>query len=314
MALRAHPVPGRPPARRGRGVSALAKASLLGALVLCGGCKDERYFHLLRPPPDESPAAGGSTGSGGAPNDGASGGRTPGEGGAGGAIEPTFDSLIHRYDFEGTGTVLVDRVGGKDGEIRGGAELTGTGQLTLDGDDDYVALPPGLISSLTSVTVAVWLEWNSVPSRCWQRIFDFGNNDAEVQGEAGYVTSALVVTPSDCPHHAVSALLDFADGGQSIRATETLPVDVSTFVALVFSNPEERFELYVDGTLVAGEETRPARALHEIDDVNNWLGRSQWIQDQVVFFRGSYDEFRIYDRALSAAEIALLAERGPDDP
>src|SRR5690606_29915897 len=123
----------------------------------------------------------------------------------------------------------------------------------------------------SSITVAVWLEWNSVAARCWQRIFDFGNNDAAVQGDAGNVTSAIVLTPSDCPHHSVSALLDFADGGQSIRGTQTLPADVSTFVALVFSNPEERFELYVDGILAAGADARPARLLGEIDDVNNWL-------------------------------------------
>lgn len=311
MAINARPVLGRPRAARwGRGVPALAGALLASALSLCAGCSDESYFHLLRPSDEPS---GGRSGSGGA-QVGGTGGHSPGEAGAGGASEPTLDSLIHRYDFEGTGTVLIDRVGGKDGDIRGGAELTGTGWLTLDGNDDYVALPAGLISSLTSMTIAVWVEWNSVASRCWQRIFDFGNNDAGVQGDAGNVTSAIVLTPSDCPHHSVSALLDFADGGQSIRATQTLPADVSTFVALVFSNPEERFELYLDGARVAGDETRPARLLQEIDDVNNWLGRSQWIQDQVVFFRGSYDEFRIYDRGLSAAEIAHLAERGPDDP
>ena len=68
--------------------------------------------------------------------------------------------------------------------------------------------------------------------------------------------------------------------------------------------------LYVDG---AAEAQAPAEfRLADVDDVNNWLGRSQWVQD--VNLAARYDEFRIYDRALSADEIMLLFTRGPDRP
>ena len=40
-----------------------------------------------------------------------------------------------------------------------------------------------------------------------------------------------------------------------------------------------------------------------MDDVNNWLGRSPWGDP---LFDGSIDEFRIYDTALSAAEVASV--------
>jgi len=52
--------------------------------------------------------------------------------------------------------------------------------------------------------------------------------------------------------------------------------------------------------------------LRDIDDRNNWLGRSQWVQDLLMTAR--YDEFRIYDRALSESEVAALYARGPDQP
>ena len=59
--------------------------------------------------------------------------------------------------------------------------------------------------------------------------------------------------------------------------------------------------------------TGPASvALSTINDVNNWLGRSQWVQDS--YLSGRYEELRIYDGALSDAEVAMLAERGPDHP
>lgn len=282
------------------------------ALVLSGtgACDDTKYVHLLAP----RETTGGTTSTGGAaPAE--TGGQPPTSlGGGGGAPDDAIPSLLHRYDFEGTGTIAFDRVGDAHGEIHGGAELAGDGSLPLDGVDDYVALPSRLISALPGVTLTAWLEWHGTPARCWQRILDFGSNDAEVPGEAGRATSSLFLTPSDCPQNALSAALDFTEGVQAARAAQALPVDVVSFVALVLSNPDDRFEVYFDGELVAGEDTPPLRLLSEIDDTNNWLGRSQWIQDQTVFLRARYHEFRIYGRPLDPEEIQTLAARGPDSP
>ena len=44
--------------------------------------------------------------------------------------------------------------------------------------------------------------------------------------------------------------------------------------------------------------------------MNNWLGRSQWAPHPL--FQGIYDEFRIYSKALSAAQIAEDFAKGPD--
>jgi len=229
----------------------------------------------------------------------------------GGEGEPP-SALIHRYDFEGTGTAVLDRVGTQHGVVRGGAELEGDGALTFDGNDDYVALPSGLISNLEAVTLVAWLEWQGAPARCWQRILDFGNNDSTEIDGAGNVTSSIFVTPSNCSHNVLTAVLEFVDSQDTIRALEPLPQDESSLVALVYDETDSRFELFLNGELVAA--ATPGRSLSEIDDVNNWLGRSQWIQDQVVFLRARYLEFRIYDRGLSVDEIAELALRGPDQP
>jgi hypothetical protein len=270
---------------------------------LLPGCSEETYIHLLRPSPTDGTGGGEATG-----GTSSSGGQAD-LGGAGGQPE---SALIHRYDFEGTGTVVLDRVSNMHGEIRGGAELDGVGSVVLDGSDHYVALPSGLISGLNAVTFAAWLEWQSVPARCWQRILDFGNNDSmEVDG-AGNVTSSIFVTPSNCSHNVLTAVVDFVDSQETIRALEPLPADAVSFVALVYDEPNGRFELFYDGDLVASAV--PGRRLSEIDDVNNWLGRSQWIQDQIVFLRARYLEFRIYDRGLSIGEISEMAERGPEQP
>jgi hypothetical protein len=111
---------------------------------------------------------------------------------------PVVRLPLHRHDFSGTGTVVVDSVGGAHGSVRGGAALDGRGSLALDGRDDYVDLPNGLISRLHSATFVVWFEWYD-GRICWHRVFDFGNT---VQGEdvVGDATSNVFVTPQDCPN------------------------------------------------------------------------------------------------------------------
>ncbi len=47
-----------------------------------------------------------------------------------------------------------------------------------------------------------------------------------------------------------------------------------------------------------------------INDVNVWLGRSNWAADSNLL--GNYDEFRIFNRVLSAAEVQNDYKAGPD--
>jgi Concanavalin A-like lectin/glucanases superfamily len=69
--------------------------------------------------------------------------------------------------------------------------------------------------------------------------------------------------------------------------------------------------LYVNGLPNGNVATlRAHNILSQVKDDNNWLGRSQWAPDPL--FQGVYDEFRIYSKALSAAQIAEDFARGPD--
>jgi hypothetical protein len=80
-------------------------------------------------------------------------------------------------------------------------------------------------------------------------------------------------------------------------------------VALVFKSSES-ITLYLDGVPIG---TTPVTiALSDIVDDNNWLGLSQFNQDGL--YQGDYDEFRIYDRALSACEIAATVYAGATQP
>ncbi len=51
-------------------------------------------------------------------------------------------------------------------------------------------------------------------------------------------------------------------------------------------------------------------ALASLDDVNCWLGRSQYAADPEL--TGTFHDFRVYDAALTPSQIAASFAGGPD--
>src|SRR4030042_848969 len=88
--------------------------------------------------------------------------------------------LTHRYSFaNGGGTVAVDSVGGQNGTLVDGASISGNA-VQLDGSNDYVNLPGGLISGYTALSFEAWFTSTSTSS--WTRVWDFGNKSGSTGG------------------------------------------------------------------------------------------------------------------------------------
>ena len=75
-------------------------------------------------------------------------------------------------------------------------------------------------------------------------------------------------------------------------------------MAVVIDSANMTLRLYQDGTLVSSAATTVLPKDMAMA-TQNWLGRSQYAVDP--YFAGSLDDFCIYDRALSEAEIRYLA-------
>ena len=69
-------------------------------------------------------------------------------------------------------------------------------------------------------------------------------------------------------------------------------------------------ELMLDGKSLIRSST--SLQLSDINDVNNWVGESQWSKDHC--YRGTFDELRIYNVALTACQLQTLYDRGPALP
>jgi hypothetical protein len=235
--------------------------------------------------------------------------------------------LIHRYTFNDgdvaeVGGVLMalDTVGGADGTIinDSGAAVVADGQLTLGNDGsqlsagagdgaangDYVDLPNGLISSLGALTFEAWVTWEDDAMGAWQRAFSFGMSN-EGEDRSGGASSVIYVTPRS---GGGDLWAEFAPHTQNLNpGTGHAPLHQEISVTLVHDDLGGLDKLYVNGIAQAVKETNVL--LSEIDDRNNWLGRSQWNDALLI---GSYNEFRIHDTALSAEEVLANYLAGPD--
>ncbi len=221
--------------------------------------------------------------------------------------------LLHRYDFEGNGTAVVDRVGTAHGAVRGAnvSKLEGRGVVLLGGGTagPYIDLPNGLISALTNATFEAWITWGG--GNAWQRVFDFGDSThATPENNPASGKSYLFLTPKTGGSGGASLTYSAGGSAQEIALTvaQPLPLALTQIVAVV-NDAGNQVQLYVDGEL-AGSAAWTG-ALGQLNDVNVWLGRSQFDGDPEL--SGVYHDFRVYGAALSAAEVAS-AFRGGTDP
>jgi hypothetical protein len=291
---------------------------------------------------DGSGGAGGSGGTGGADanGNGGAGGAADVDGAGAGGIDAETDTpigadgpggaggadpdLVLWYKFdESSGTVASDSssVGGHDGTVStagvsGSATFStdckvGTHALSLapstyspSSSGGYVTVPAPEALAPDAVTIAVWVRLASASSsQNWARIYDFGNGTTAKT--FFYVTSRASDSPNTPVRFGISNTGHTSAAEERLEGSTTLSANVWHHIAVVLpAGPTYTGTLYIDGVAV---DTNDAMTLHLSDvgtTTENWIGRSPFTSDP--YFSGSLDDFRIYKRALSAAEISAL--------
>ena len=207
--------------------------------------------------------------------------------------------IIHRYSFTND---AKDSVGGADGALMGNALVSG-GQVFLDGSPGtYVDLSAigNDIASLNNATVEAWVTWAD-PTPLWQRIFDFGQD----------TTTYMFLTPKS-ERNKTRFAISMNGGGneQMVNSVAQLPDNVEMHVAVVIDSDHGMISLYINGApscTLFGTSLMPSQ-LGGVTP-NNYLGKSQFNDP---YFNGSINEFRIYNVALTASQIATSFTNGPD--
>ena len=237
--------------------------------------------------------------------------------------------LRHRYSFDedmGDATKVTDSVGGKHGTIvdpGSSTEITwDTGELiyaeagdpTQNGSADpnahFVDLPNGMISDLAYnyATFMVWFTWDDVAQPNWVRLFDFGisNQGEGISGSASN-TNFIELTPQ-----ASSGNIRFENKlGPTINLDSSegaAPVGQEVMVTVVLDKDADTMTMYL-GDQQVGQASLPDGQFKDLNDLNNWLGRSQYSNPLYI---GKYNELRIYDIPLTSPWIEAMAKVGPD--
>ncbi|MEJ2853058.1 MULTISPECIES: immunoglobulin-like domain-containing protein [unclassified Saccharothrix] len=206
------------------------------------------------------------------------------------------EGLVLRYALDETsGTVVHDSSGhGRDAVASGDATPLGAEGLALGGVDGHVKLPDNVLRDLESVTVSIQVRLapdQSTPYFVW----GLGNTGPTGVGDGylfttgnGYRTS--IATGNWATEQTVSAGRDLTRG---VWKTLTYTLGGTTGV------------LYEDGVEVArGTVTTRPSAIGGGTTTANYLGRSVYTADRRL--KGQIRDFRLYDHALSAAEVRDL--------
>lgn len=241
---------------------------------------------------------------------------------------PAATRLRHRWSFnETSGDAVTDSVGGEHGAIRGGpydrigapAGGPNPGQVALPGGASataaYIDLPNGLASNFRELTVEGWVTVNGPATNA--RLLDFGNGSAgELLGPGGSATaSEYLALFSQIGSSQASKRLVFRDNNTDNRVDIADPVTAGSefHFAVVYdaegnNGSTPQLQYFKNGVRLGSVNTN--FQLANLINVNNWLGRSNNTNDANL--NGSYNEFRLWEGALTPAAIAENRTAGPE--
>ncbi len=198
---------------------------------------------------------------------------------------------------ESRGTSASDATGnGWMGTLIGGTKWSSGkfgNAVDLDGNNDYVRLPAGVVDGLTDFTICTWVKLNTAST--WSRVFDIGTG----------TTANMFLTADSWGGARFAITTSGSDGEQRIDKGSALPLGTWTHVAVTLGSG--RGILYVDGVEVGRNNNMTLTPDSLGVTTQNYIGKSQYSWDAYLY--GLVDDFRIYSETLSSSEVATLARQ-----
>ncbi|HEU5070962.1 MAG TPA: LamG-like jellyroll fold domain-containing protein [Verrucomicrobiae bacterium] len=210
-------------------------------------------------------------------------------------VPPMLQAYL-KFD-ETSGTTAADATGnGWDGTlVNSPTRVAGYSNNAVNLSSNsfqYVTLPGGVVSNLDAVSIAAWVKLTS--SSTWSRIFDFGT------GQSVY----MFLTPRNgTTNNAIRFAITTSGGAgeQIIDGASELPTGVWKHVAVTIGG--NGGVLYVDGVPVGTNSAMTLVPSFLGTTTQNYIGKSQYNDP---YLNGQVDDFRIYNGALSAADVATF--------
>ena len=230
-------------------------------------------------------------------------------------------TLTHQYTFN-DGTV-DDSMGSANGTLMNGATVSG-GQLVLPtGMDAYASLPgPTIgINAYTAATFEIWFTSSSANTSYTMAMMLGRSFDVNIDGTSNggpfpdgdtwrgiaYVMIQPTRNAGPAAGRVAITATSFEDEAGVNNATQ-INDDMQHYVAVTVDASDITF--YLDGGLV-GSAALGAISLADVSPDLAYLGRSNYPDP---YFKGSINEFSVWDNVLSPAEISANFGAGPVIP
>ena len=221
----------------------------------------------------------------------------------GGPVPPVHadrHGLVAHWPLDArSGTVARDRTGhGYNGTLSGDVHWE-DGALAFDGDNGYVDLPDNLLAGADAATVAMDVFVDS-DQRTPYFLYGLGNT-----GPAGAGNGYLFGT-GGAETSGFRAAIATGDWTTEQQAVSPGALTRGQWHNVAFTVGGGKAVLYLDGVEVARNDQATIRP----SDIGggrtkaNYLGRSVYTADR--YFKGLMRDVRLYDRALTAADVAAL--------
>ncbi|WP_265520497.1 family 43 glycosylhydrolase [Oerskovia flava] len=216
------------------------------------------------------------------------------------AVEVTADvpGLVVRYALDETsGTSAANSAPGSSfgaAALVNGAAFTGDEGVALDGTNDYVDLPDHVLAGLTDISVSLDVKIAAAQATPYF-IYGMGNT-------SGTTGDGYLFTTGNAYRTSI------ATGNWSTEQTVTKGsnLDRGVWKHLTYTLEGTTATLYEDGVQV-GRQTGVTINPQDIgggSTLANYIGRSVYTGDR--YLQGNVRDFRIYDRALTADEVAAV--------
>ena len=209
-----------------------------------------------------------------------------------------MNGLVGYWTFNEKGNIAYDYSGNNnDGTINGAVLTNGKsgGALSFDGYNDYVEVPdsPSLNPS-DDFSAEVWFNANTIT--VWQGVISKLTN---VNPGTGRGWNIQIGTDRN-----IASLMADSSGHWVYLKTNWVPSTNTWYHVVLVHHLNNTNELYVNGNLEATNT-------HEISFTNNpfQIGKF-YTNTNSLYFNGTIDEVKIYNRALTPAEIQQNFEAG----
>ena len=214
-------------------------------------------------------------------------------------------SLQNRWSFNAPagGITVTDSVSSAVATLNGNAALDGT-EVNLDGTSGtFVNLGGGLLAGLNAVSIEGWA--NSAASPDNVHLFEFSDGG----GTGGQYFRYVIHDQSDTRNFF--ELADVSGYPNQFVSSQTGLSGVLVHVVCVYDPADGKIAIYTNGILeAAGSFPANQTPLSSVSTNEASLGQSPWHNYGDPYMAGSISEFRIWNGALNALQIAALDASG----